>query len=378
MRIGVKYESYDHASALLWCLHDARVVTEYSQFGAPREGSQEYVTQEVTSDEKTFCCEINGNTFFFSKNYDRLAAAECDMKINIVSEEPNGTDPRFNTELCIFPDIIRSTLSDDSLLDYMDRGNICFSASTVDFEHKNFIFCPLFGVIFFYYRLGLNYNNYYQAPKLCKHLVGMYHRVAHVGGGIHPTRNYIYERSAQILGPELSIFNRPKTDMASLLESYRYFGLWMLNHSVSYTDYATCVCNIIYETFDDEDTWVALNRTTLTEKTTKAIIFSEEKIFFIWYGPKHFARHLIDYGFWCLNFEFLNTSQSPIRNIKESVFYAISYLKSLKADLGSNVAVYGYLLGKYGDKLRENARLFKQLEDQCPQKDAFLELITNG
>ena len=112
-----------------------------------------------------------------------------------------------------------------------------------------------------------------------------------------------------------------------------------------------------------------------------------------------------EYGFWFLNSEFYNdkidTNQEDIDYIDylielqvqvtnnlpngipkitaicQSVFDSVTYLKNLKSSLGSDEAVYNTLMKKYEHHLKENVRLFKQLEQNCPVKDRLINAILN-
>ena len=117
-------------------------------------------------------------------------------------------------------------------------------------------------------------------------------------------------------------------------------------------------------------------RQYITEKTLKAICFSEEEIFFIWYGPTKLFKNLIDMGFWFLNCEFYNEeTETPL---EQSVIDASSFLKTLKDKLNDNNLVHNYLMGKYGEKLKNNTKLFKELLNSYHKKEDVLNLIKNG
>ena len=64
-------------------------------------------------------------------------------------------------------------------------------------------------------------------------------------------------------------------------------------------------------------------RRYITEKTTKAICFGEENIFFIWYGPQDIYEYLMRLGFWFYNSEFYKG------DIKQSVIDSTNELKNL-------------------------------------------------
>ena len=393
MKIGIKYvDGLEEVGLLLWALNDALVNADFKHTGVFGKGNP----------GKVFELILNDNCFKFSKRDEDLT--DCDKRINIVWSSPSDNS-HYDKELCIISDVVMDHLTNEYMNQYLDKGNIFLSISTSNVTHKNLIYNPLLGVVLFYYELGLHYINYYQAPKNFKQLLGIYHRHVHIGGAEHNRRNFIYNKIKKELNEDFVAYSRPSDGLVPLIESYRYFGKWIKNHSVAYTDYATSVCNIVYETFDSLNTHVSDNRLVLTEKTTKSIIFCEENIFFIWYGPEQFYKELREYGFWFLNSEFYNdkidTNQEDIDYIDylielqvqvtnnlpngipkitaicQSVFDSVTYLKNLKSTLGSDEAVYNTLMKKYEHHLKENVRLFKQLEQNCPVKDRLINAILN-
>ena len=127
-------------------------------------------------------------------------------------------------------------------------------------------------------------------------------------------------------------------------------------------------------------------RQYITEKTLKVFLFSEENIFFIWYGPVVLYKYLMDMGFWFLNSEFYDESIRIPRNYKlpgfshmeQSVVDASKYLKSLKEEYKTNEDVHQHLMEKYGHRLEKNVELFKQILNSYSKKDLILNLIKNG
>ena len=113
-------------------------------------------------------------------------------------------------------------------------------------------------------------------------------------------------------------------------------------------------------------------RRYITEKTMKALAFSEEEIFFIWYGPQDIYEYLMDLGFWFYNSEFYNG------DMKQSVYDATDELKNLKVKLGDNNSVYEYLKTNYGHKLENNVQLFHKMLHSYYKKNEVINLIKNG
>ena len=377
--IGIQYQDnmLENTALLLWALNDAVVNADFKHngiFGKDNLG-------------KVFELTINDTCFRFANRIEDLV--DCDKKIKLVwNDIYPDTHLNYDKQICFTNDIIRNQFTDDQIKKYLDEGNILLSISDSNVSwHRNFIFNPLLPLISLYYDLGLFYINYHQAPKNFKQLLGIYHRSVHIGGSPHGRRNFIFDKIKEQLKEDFVSYSRPTSDYINLLESYKYFGKWFTNHNVAYTDYATSVCNIVYETFDSINTNVSDNRMLLTEKTVKSIIFCEENIFFIWYGPEKFYKELSSYGFWFLNSEFYNEFNQVSTDdqhgwkqntvMVQSVFDAVNYLQNLKTTLGSNEAVYNTLMEKYGHNLKENVRLFKQLEQNCPVTGRLVNAILN-
>jgi len=115
-------------------------------------------------------------------------------------------------------------------------------------------------------------------------------------------------------------------------------------------------------------------------------MFSEENIFFIWYGPINLYKHLMELGFWFLNSEFYNESiELPYddnllsySHMEQSVMDSSLYLKDLKEQYKTNKEVHSYLVKTYGHKLEKNVELFKNILNDYNKKDLILNLIKNG
>jgi hypothetical protein len=178
-----------------------------------------------------------------------------------------------------------------------------------------------------------------------------------------------------------------------LFQSYITFGHWGNTHISSYMDFTTSVCNVVFETLyataNIEGTATGnkmYGRQYITEKTLKAICFSEENIFFIWYGPTKLYKHLMNIGFWFLNSEFYDESlEIPFQDglpsyshIEQSLIDTSLYLKKLKEEYKTNEEVHNYLSKKYGHKLQKNVELFKNMLNSYDKKDLLLNLIKNG
>jgi hypothetical protein len=81
-------------------------------------------------------------------------------------------------------------------------------------------------------------------------------------------------------------------------------------------------------------------------------------------------------GFCFLNCEFYNEeTRIPM---EQSIIDTSIFLKTLKNKLNDNNLVHSYLMGKYGEKLKNNTKLFKELLNSYHKKEDVLNLIKNG
>jgi hypothetical protein len=358
MKLGFNYGSYGDVSFLLYVLTQGKIHTDFYDPSA----------------NKRFEIHHQGDVFLFSPNYEDIV--DCDKKIKLVSNDNQLTSYKDYDKTIVTPvDSIRAGYTNEDIQRFLDQGNLFLSMSTISFEHKNFVFYPLFSLVYHYYQLGYKFLNFYQNSN--KHnLLGIYHRPTHIGGTRYPRRNYIYDQVKDRLGDDFVCYPSPSTDLDLLLDSYRFFGQWYNTHISSYTDYSTSVANIIFETFDSHGTYSYDSRLLISEKTLKALLFSKENIFFIWYGHDTFIPHLKDHGFWFLNFEFYDAkNNSEDTAVFDSLIKTTEYLRQLKNQLGGNETVYKYLLEKYGKHLERNSMLFDQLIHQCSISDQVISLI---
>lgn len=366
MKIGIKYKTdLEEIAVLVWSLRDSAIKADLRADGIFEE----------RYNGKVFELTLGENCFRFSTVDEALL--ECDKKVRVSHHSFDDVDPRYDKEICILHDVIRDEFTEDHIREFLDKGNILISVSTANFSHENLIYDPLLGLVTIYLDLGLHFLNYYQAPKNFKRLLGVYHKPLHIGGAPNNRRNELYDKVKAQLGDDFGAYKSCDSSFFDLINSYRYFGRWGNNHITGYTDYVTSVCNIVFETYDSVGSNVFQGRTLLTEKTTKAIIFCEENIFFIWYGREDFYKVLREYGFWFLNSEFYDatTEIQDQTAMCQSVFNATTYLQKLKHSLGTNERVYSHLMEKYGHHLKENVRLFKHLEQNCPVKDTLINTI---
>lgn len=352
MKIGFEYCTLEDCSILLWCLFSEKL--EQNNNG-------------------NFTFYKDENTFIFIKNYSRTPSDEienCDKKIRLFHtfnewKEYDGYDLLVQSQT-----VENFHIENQNIKEFLDSGNIILSSASISFEHSNFYYEPLFNLNLFYYFYGFNYLNYYKNTNSKKSLLATYHKIPG-----KPFRDRMFLNIKSILHKDFISFKDANFGASDILQSHRFFGLWGRNHISSYTDYTMSVCNLVFETLEEdanEEDNKMFGRIYITEKTLKALIFCEEELFFIWYGPKKIYEYLIELGFWFYNSEFYDG------DLKESVMKATYELKSLKDKFKTYDAVYEHLKTLHLDKLENNVKLIKEHLKFYYKKDSLLNLIKNG
>lgn len=372
MKIGIHYTHYNDCAYILYALQNF----------------------DLSIGQGYFELKSSTDIYKFSSHYERLT--DCDKKIKFFHtwEDKNRDSEKYDKMVHSMPgESYQHYIPDEDVIEFLNQGNICLAGGSMPLQHDNFLYEPYFVLIYFYYFFGYDHLNYYKFDKK-NNLCGIYHRNEHVNKRFIPMRNYIYHSAKHVLKDDLKLYETSDYKIKPLIESYSHFRNWGNNHISGYTDYTTSVCNIIYETCD---TWPGQGahvpgRTHISEKTLKSIIFSEENIFFIWYGTNEFHKYLTKLGFWFLNSEFYDENLEPyeveynypitnqtiklsITPIEHSVISALNYLKGLKESLGSNSNVYRELLKVYGSKLTNNVNIFKQLLAECTHTETIINLL---
>lgn len=354
MNVGFHYRAYEDCAIVLYALNNFPF--------------------ETNLDNGEFSFIVGDDVFLFSKSFKSIE--NCDLKIMLFHTFNEWKGFKGYDKLIQTQTVENYHISNQALKEYLDAGNICLSSASISFEHPNFYYDPIFNLIFFYNFYGFNFLNYYQFNKK-KNLLGVYHKPT-TGLNIHkPHRESIYSSIKSILKNDFVSYESNEYNQKKILQSYTTFGHWGNNHITSYIDYTTSVCNLIFETLhsnsneDGEDNRM-YKRQYITEKTLKAICFSEENIFFIWYGPTKLFKHLNDLGFWFLNSEFF------VDSIEESVEKSALYLKSLKENFKTNEEVHTELMKSYGDKLKNNVIIFNTILNSYSKSNEVLNLIKNG
>lgn len=354
---------------ILWALRDKKIK---SNLGSGKLFGEHILGRYFEIEDDNYC-------YKFSTEYADLNGT--DKKINLkVNDDLIYDVDKYDLHIFSTHDVLLNQTTDEMVVKFCDTGNVILTQCRSDVRHENFLTTTLSPLIYFYYYLGYHYLNFYQMPSDFNNLLGCYHRHNHNSGGPNHSRNKIANKVHEILEDDFFIYERPTSDFYELLGSMRYFNLWQQVHSSTYIDYKTSVCNLLFESFSPYHEHISWGRALLSEKTMKAILFSGEDIFFIWSGTHFYYETLTDYGFWFLNSEFYGknkVTEEAGNPLVQSIYDAVNYLKELKEVYGTNDKVHAILMEQYGHKLKNNIRLFKQLEENCPYKDYILDAIHN-
>jgi hypothetical protein len=360
MKIGIDFASLEDISNILWCIKNLNL--------------------QKVKDKKEFIFSDLNDTFIFVQNSMGTPSdsiKDCDIKIRAYHTFQEWKN-MIGYDLLIQSQIVENYhIYNNDLKEFLDAGHIALSSASISFNHPNFYYEPLFNINYFYYFYGANYINFYKTKNDKINLIGTYHKE-----GGKSWRDEIFNNIKKDLGNDLISFKNNDYNLKNLYQPYSNeheigFNLWGLNHISTYIDYKMASCNLIFETMqhdgnnEEQDTRM-FGRRYITEKTTKALLYCEEEIFFIWYGPQDIYEYLMKMGFWFYNSEFYKG------DMKQSVYDASSELKKLKIELGNNNAVYDYLKQNYGHKLKSNVELFYKMLDCYYKKDEVLNLIKNA
>lgn len=373
MNIGIRYSCFDDVILILFLLKNGDIKADFSGEG---------LFNGINNPNKIFEIRYKDDTYIFSTNNESIN--NCDLKVWAKGNSDNLSTNSFY-DLCVFTpgDTIRNEITDFSIQNFVNNGNIILSMCTLPYKHKNIIFDPLLGLIFHYYKLGFRFLNYYKNSSEKLNLIGTYHRTTHISGNVQVRRNELYEDVKRIVYSDITIFYNNDSKFDLLLDSNRYFGQWIYNHISGYSDYSTSVCNLIYETCDSLGSYNNGHRMIINEKTLKGLLFSKQNLFFMWYGNECFLPYLKEYGFWFLNFEFYDENDVQLVPDKRTAIYnsilkTSSYLVELKKELGTNQLVYEFLLSKYSDKLQYNTYLIDKLMSEYSNTDQFISKLKSS
>lgn len=356
MKIGIDFQSLEDISNIIWSIKK--------------------ICNLEKIHERTFIFSNDEDSYIFHRNAQNTPSdiiRNCDIKLRAFHnfdgwENFKGYDRLIQSQL-----VENYHTTNSKIIEFLDLGNVCLSSATISFEHSNFYYEPLFNLNFFYYYYGYNYLNYYKFNTNKNNLVGMYFKE-----GGKSWRDDMFKVVKKSLKDDFNTYISKDYNPKKLFEPYSEitFNLWGTNHINSYIDYKTSTCNLVFETLQKDANNEVGNkmygRRYITEKTLKTILFSEENIFFIWYGPEDIYKYLTNIGIWFLNSEYY------VDCIENSVYKTIDELKKMKEELADNNLVYESLLEKYGSKLENNVHIFNSLLEEYYKKDDIINFIKNG
>ena len=301
-------------------------------------------------------------------------------------EETKKTD-RFSVFMAL-EEIPLSGYEVEDYEDVLNTKNILITCSNNTQIFKNTKFLYKLAFIHYFYHLGYYHLDFDIIKTEKINLLGAYHR-----GEYKPARDKIFNLINKII--PVKKYGKYEYDVASVY-NMKYAEGWYKNHIIYYYDYIKSVCNIIFESdipFIDEnrtDNHVDVPEQTyhITEKTVKAVLFSNFEIFFIYVATPDLLIKLYNDGFWFLNFEFIDfkllqneTNLNQMILVEKSVTDSVNYLKELNANYTTLSDTHEYLVEKYGHKLKNNYKLFNEIltskELSSEVIDFILESYTN-
>lgn len=371
MKLGFTFNSYNDVAYILHTLNNTAKI--------------------VRAESDAFTLQYKDDEYYFSsprsENFNAQLIA-CDRKIklchNTYTWKPNEIPEQFDKVLLSTPGEPLQYWIDEldcyKVLD-TDRFMIHSGCYIPDFYHRNYLYNPWKNFYYFYNLYGFKFLNFYNNHRHKHNLLGLYHRWenghALPGTDTRYKRNRLVNKINDRYPNILHRYGSNESTLDVILNPYTNFGQWEQTHSTTYTDYSTSVCNLIWESR------MAPGRYYFSEKTLKGILFSAEKLFFMWWGPEFLYRKLKNKGLWFLNFEFIDyyntfdleddwsihTHTYSESIIEKSIFTTIDYLVELKETYKTNQKVYEHLLEKYGDKLEKNYNIFKEMLVTCEENE---------
>ena len=248
-------------------------------------------------------------------------------------------------------------------------------------NHPRMIVDRAINLFYFYNVFGFYWLNYYPTKEK-QNLIGVYNRYS----TYKSYRTKLLDLMTEYSGQPYHCFGTQKNWYTELTGKVFDKWFWQQMHMTSYTDYNTCAVNVVFESATG-----SIREDLVNEKTLKAIIFQKAKIFFIHFGTYQQLDWLHSKGFWFLNSEFYNPDtigyphhfpaayglhDPKSRPLVHSVCDTFKFLKKLKDELGTDTAVYNFLLEKYGHKLEQTSNAFERLLTECEYKDRLWNMIT--
>lgn len=383
MNIGVLYGAYDNLGAcpFLYALSKGRV-----------EILDENLKTWQRASKHKFKIYYRENIFHFSPDLTELNY--CDVKIltaNIGITQESHIQEYYNKVDYFFfytqeGEMIQQH-EEDNIKKWLPLDKVYFIMNhrLKEYEnHPKVIVDLSINLFYMYNAFGFYYLNYYPFDKK-KNLIGVYNKDSQYKSYRHELLKIFTEYTGQ----EIHKFTSDNTFYTELSGKVLDVWNWQRMHVAGYTDYATCVANIVFETQSGDHPF-----DMLTEKTVKSIIFQAANIFFIWIGTYRGMKWLHEKGFWFLNSEFFDPDDfvnEPYFNpdyagadkdlaipVFKSAYKAIKYLNDLKNQLGTDDAVYQFMINKYKDKINSNVINFKNLMENCEYTDRVINIIAQS
>lgn len=251
---------------------------------------------------------------------------------------------------------------------FLIHQDIVFSE---EFQDK-VIVDPALNFYYFYYIHGFQWLNFYETKER-SNLIGVYNNFRH---HYKPDREKMIQFLESNLGHPIKVYKKEdiaghNKDFLDIISFYR-----CALHISAYLDYATSVANLIFESQShSRDIRLEYGELLFSEKTLKAIVYQKAGIFFIYLGSPKQLEWLHEQGFWFLNSDFYKDPNLINKLVEEKVemkedfgystmnsaVHTVAYLIHLKNKLGSDTAVYNFLLEQYKDKFDHNMIVLRKL-----------------
>lgn len=353
MKIGVLYSKpFENLLPLTYILHGGRE----SLLDNPWVPGSQIENFEI---------EFRGHNFYFATKISDLS--DCNKKILWVNLNEFNRIKTYkdvvDTILCFSMDESLISLEHDvnAILQIPHCFFIAHSAVSDRVANQDKIIVDhAVTFYFFYYALGYQFLNFYQTKEK-ENLLGVYNNF---GSGYKSERSEIINFLENQLNHPVKVYQ--KGDVLNYNKPYLDSIGWQraTQHSTSYTDYNQSVANLIFES----NGATSMSNLLFTEKTLKAILFQKPYNFFIYLGSPDQTRWLHDRGFWFLNSDFhedpelihkVVDNKRPINthfgdSTAVSAVHVFEYLIFLKDKLGTDTAVYNYLLEQHSSKIDRN------------------------
>lgn len=333
--------------------------------------------------KKSMKFSYNGYEIFFKEGVEDTTDDVIDLKISyLYPNEDFKEGDRFTTYVSI--EEIPLTGFNDKYDDALDMKHFVLTCSNLNKEYRNVKFLYKLAFVHYFYHLGYYHLDFDIIKTQKLNLLGTYHR-----NGYKPERDEAFNLANNI--HEIKKYGKYEYDIASVY-NMKYTEGWYKNHIIYYYDYIKSVCNIVFESevpyiFENKD--YPPNQQPgayhISEKTVKAILFSNFEIFFIYYAMPDLVIRLYDDGFWFLNFEFIDfnvlkkeTFLNQVKILQKSITDSVEYLKYLNNEAKDLSTIHEDLLKKFGKKLKNNYILFTEILNDKELSKEVVDFILNG